>query len=119
MVAVVDDDISVRRSLLRLLRSAGFNVAVYDSGESFLARDDVAAPAFLILDVHLAGISGPDLKGELNRRGINVPTIFITAHDEGATRKSLEKFPGVPCLRKPFSGSELVDLIRRTVPSSP
>jgi len=112
MIAVVDDDVSVRRSLLRLLRSAGFQVAVFDSGESFLAQDKDLLPACLILDIHLAGISGPDLKHELNQRGLDVPTIFITAHDEEATQASLRNFPGVPCLRKPFPGSSLLDLIR-------
>jgi len=115
LVAVVDDDVSVRRSLLRLLRSAGFHVVVYDSGEAFLARENPASPSCLILDIHLAGISGPDLKQELDHRGSNIPTIFITAHDEEATREGLRRFPGVACLRKPFAGNTLVDLIRQTL----
>ncbi len=115
LVAVVDDDVSVRRSLLRLLRSAGFNVIAYDSGEAYLAHDTPVQPSCLVLDVHLAGISGPDLKQLLTRKGLPIPTIFITAHDEEATRDSMRRFPGVACLRKPFAGSSLVDLIRKTL----
>jgi FixJ family two-component response regulator len=115
VVVVVDDDISVRRSLLRLLRSAGFNVTIYDSGESFLAQEDLAVPSCLILDVHLTGVSGPDVKQFLTQKGWRVPTIFITARDEGTTRESIRRFPGVVCLRKPFLGSSLLDLIRMTL----
>jgi FixJ family two-component response regulator len=115
LVAVVDDDVSVRRSLLRLLRSAGFNVTVYDSGESFLAQQDLVVPSCLILDVHLTGVSGPDVKQFLTQKGWRVPTIFITAHDEEATLESMRRFPGVACLRKPFPGNSLLDLIRKTL----
>jgi FixJ family two-component response regulator len=115
LVAVVDDDVSVRRSLLRLLRSAGFEVVVFDSGESFLAQENPVTPSCLILDVHLTGISGPDVKQQLMQKGLRVPTIFVTAHDEEATRESMRQFPGVACLRKPFPGSSLVDLIRKTL----
>lgn len=114
-IAIVDDDISVRRGLLRLLKAAGFSVSVYDSGESFLAQAAANKPECLILDVHLTGMSGPEVKMELNHRGQPVPTIFITAHEEEATRESLERFPGVPCLRKPFAASMLVDLIRESL----
>jgi FixJ family two-component response regulator len=115
LIVVVDDDVSVRRSLLRLLRSAGFQVDAYESGESFLARTDAEPAACLILDVHLGGISGPDLKQELNRQGLAVPTIFISAHDEEATRESRALFPDVPWLRKPFSGGALIELIQQAV----
>jgi len=105
MIAVVDDDMSVRRSLLRLLRSAGFQVAVFDSGESFLAQDKDLLPACLILDIHLAGISGPDLKHELNQRGVDLPTIFITAHDEEATQATLRNFPASLACASPFQAA--------------
>ena len=117
VVAVVDDDVSVRRSLLRLLRSAGFSVMVYDSGESFLARENPIPPSCLVLDMHLAGISGPDLKHQLDEGGLHIPTIFITAHDEEVTGERMRRFPGIAFLRKPFAGSALVELIHQTLNS--
>jgi len=85
-VAVVDDDESYCRSLGRLLRAADFQPVTYASAESFLA--DVKHPRFdcLLLDVELGGISGLELHRRLAAVGSTTPVIYISAHDDPATR---------------------------------
>ena len=107
-VAIVDDDLYIRRSLSRLLRSAGFAVDEYESAESFLAAIEAAEPHCAVLDIRLRAMSGPSAKEELDRRGLPVPVIFITAFDEEDTRLALAGHPGVTCLRKPFEPQELL-----------
>jgi FixJ family two-component response regulator len=111
LVAIVDDDASVRRSLKRFLRGQGFRVAEYESGELFLSEADLSLPECVILDVHLRGMSGPDVKRKLDSRGEQIRVIFITAHEAGGP-DLMEDMKGIPCLHKPFSGSSLLELIR-------
>jgi CheY-like chemotaxis protein len=79
LVAVVDDDISVRESLPELLQQVGFAVRAFASAEAFLTSDAADATSCLVLDVGLPGMTGPDLQRELGRRGERVPVVFITA----------------------------------------
>jgi FixJ family two-component response regulator len=107
-VAVVDDDRFVRRALSRLLRGAGYGVELYESGEAFLAAVEVEMPHCALLDIRLGGLSGPDVKQELDRRGLPIRVIFMTAHSEEETRNSLLSFPEIEVLRKPFSAGQLM-----------
>jgi FixJ family two-component response regulator len=112
LVAVVDDDISVRKSLDRLIRSAGLGVRVFATAEEFLNSPQPRKPDCLILDVQLPGMSGIELFRHLNRNSHNVPVIFITAHksDEGAMSESASDWT-VAYLIKPFTGDELLDAV--------
>ena len=89
-VAVVDDDESLRRSLGRLLRAANIQPIMYGSAEAFLA--DNKHPKFdcLVLDIHLAGMSGIELGQRLVAEGGGPAFIFITAHDDPETRATAE-----------------------------
>jgi FixJ family two-component response regulator len=117
VVAVVDDDPSVRRAVARMLRAEGFAVRLYDSGEAYLAADPRdARPDFAIVDINLGGLTGPDVKLELDRRGDHTPLVYMTAHEESSTAELLKSTPGILCLRKPFAGTRLLDLIRKALP---
>lgn len=85
LVSVVDDDESVRESLPDLVREFGYAAQAFSSAEAFLASNYIDQTSCLILDVSMPpGMSGPDLQGELARRGKEIPIVFITAHrDEG------------------------------------
>jgi FixJ family two-component response regulator len=108
LVAVVDDDESVRESLPDLLREFGFTAQTFSSAEEFLASDDVGQTGCLILDIAMPGMSGLDLQRELARRRQEIPIIFITAHvDETARLRVLEQ-GAVECLFKPFSDTALL-----------
>ena len=86
-VAVVDDDESLRRSLSRLLRAAGFQAITYPSAEAYL--NDQKRPHFdcLVLDIRLNGMSGVDLQKQLAGAGSVTPVVFITAHDDPKVRE--------------------------------
>jgi len=107
LVAVVDDDESIRESLPALLGVLGYSTRVFASAEEFLASDCVAQTRCLILDVVLPGRSGPELQRELIRRGQPVPTIFITALSGQSIPPDLLQYGAVDCLFKPFSEQDL------------
>src|ERR1700733_10042729 len=113
VIAVVDDDESVRESLAGLAESVGYEAALFDSAEEFLAsarhRTDVDC---LILDVRLPGISGVELHKKLTADGRFVPTIFITAHPDPV----LAMEPSVlTVLYKPFQPEVLLESVRKAI----
>lgn len=112
IVAIVDDDVSVRESLADLLKELGFETRAYQSAEAFLVSGRVSAISCLILDIALPGMSGPDLFHELRRRRQLVPIVFITAQTDEATRPRLLKEGAVDCLFKPFSEAALLSALR-------
>jgi len=111
LVAVVDDDESIRESLPDLLREFGFAAQTFASAEEFLASTTIDEIKCLILDVAMPGMSGPDLHRELQRRRQQIPVIFITAHGSEATRPQLIAQGAVDCLLKPFSDTALREAI--------
>jgi FixJ family two-component response regulator len=107
LIAVVDDDESVRESLPDLLREFGFGVAAFASAEQFLSSGSLEGTQCLIADIAMPGMSGPELQRELIRRGISIPVIFITAQADEAIRSAVLAQGAVECLSKPFSDEEL------------
>ena len=110
LVCVVDDDESVRESLPDLLREFGLASEAFASPRDFLQSAFVDSTKCLILDIAMPGMSGPELRRELLRRGHDIPTIFITAHAEAASREGV-----VDCLLKPFSDTELREALKRAL----
>jgi FixJ family two-component response regulator len=108
VIAIVDDDPSVRRSLLRVVTSAGYEAVAFASAGEFLAWPSVGRAACLVLDIHMRGTSGFDLQERLA-----VPVIFITAHDDPATRARIERSSAAAHLLKPFDAETVLDAIRR------
>jgi FixJ family two-component response regulator len=111
LVAVIDDDESVRESLPDLLWESGYAVQAFASAEDFLAAGDLDRTRCLILDVAMPGISGPELQRELQRRGRAIPVVFITAHSDETMRPRLLDQGAVDCLFKPFSDTALLAAI--------
>jgi FixJ family two-component response regulator len=111
LVAVVDDNDSVRESLPDLLHHSGFDVEAFSSAEAFLQSQVVGVWNCLILDVGLPGMSGPDLQQELKRQGRLIPTIFITAQGDKSLRPQLIGRGAVAVLFKPFSDTALLDAV--------
>jgi len=111
LVAVVDDDESVRESLPDLLEEFGFSAKAFESAEEFLASDCVREAKCLILDIAMPGMSGPDLQHELKRRGVETPIVFITAQADEIARPHLLRRDAVECLFKPFSDTALRDAV--------
>ena len=112
LVAVVDDDESIRESLPDLLREFGFAVRAFACAEEFLSSDCMGEVRCLILDIAMPGMSGPDLQQELVRRHQAVPIVFITAQVDETLRPRLLEQGAVECLSKPFSDTALLDVLQ-------
>jgi FixJ family two-component response regulator len=110
VIAIVDDDASVRRSLHRVVQAAGYPVETFASAREFLEWLPRGRAACLVLDVHMNEVSGFELQERLA-----VPIIFITAHDDAPTRERIEKSGASGHLRKPFDEQAVLDAIRRAV----
>ena len=115
MVFVVDDQQAVRNSLRWLLESIGIPVRDYPTAEAFLRDYEPAQPGCLILDVRMPGMSGLDLQEELARRGIELPTIVITAHAEVPMAVRAVKAGAVDFIQKPFSHELLLDRVKQAL----
>lgn len=112
LVAVVDDDESVRESLPDLLSELGFAVRAFSSAEELLASDCLGQIQCLLLDIAMPGMSGPELQLELGRRRMRIPTVFITAQQDPGIRPRLIQQGAVECLFKPFSETALLAALR-------
>lgn len=115
LVAVVDDDESVRESLPDLLRDFGFAVHAFSSAEEFLASDNVAETRCLILDITMPGMTGLDLQRELKIRGHQIPIIFITAQKDEAVRSRAFEQGAAEFLLKPFSDTALLAALNKAL----
>ena len=120
LVAVVDDDISVRESLESLMRSVGMQVKVFASAEEFLSAARNGNADCLILDVRLPGMTGVELHHHLLTLNRKVPVIFITAHasDDRARLEARSEWT-VAYLTKPFSEDELLDAVHAALKWEP
>jgi FixJ family two-component response regulator len=108
LVAVIDDDESIRESLPDLLREFGFEAQVFSSAEEFLVADCLGTAQCLILDIAMPGMSGLDLQKELNSRGAKIPIIFISARKDEAVRARAMEQGAAAFLLKPFSDTALL-----------
>jgi FixJ family two-component response regulator len=107
LVVIVDDDVSVRESLPDLVRQLGYAARAFASAEEFLASGVISSAACLILDIGMPGMSGPDLRRELVRRGYNTPTIFITGRSDHSIPPGLIQERDSACLFKPFGEEDM------------
>jgi FixJ family two-component response regulator len=112
LVVVVDDDRSVREALPELLHELGFAVRAFSSAESFLEASDIDRAACVLVDLAMPGATGLDLMDEMQRRGLQVPVVLMTAHTSDAYRRRLLESRAVACLFKPFGEAELLGAIR-------
>ena len=112
-IAVIDDNPSMLQGLNRLLSAHGFRVQAFASAESFLEGIARCEADCLLLDIHLGGISGIDLRRQLTSSGSDLPVIFMTAIDNEATRHEATEAGCIAYLRKPFPAKLLIDAIGR------
>ena len=113
IVAVVDDDPSMLNAAESLLDAQGFATMVFASAEEFLDRGAATQVDCLLLDIHLGGLSGIELRRRLKDSGSMLPVIFMTALDDEAMREQALKAGCVAFLRKPFQAHQLIDAIKK------
>jgi FixJ family two-component response regulator len=118
MIAVVDDDASMLKGIERLLRAYGFATKVFASAEAFLDFDAAADVDCLLVDIHLGGMSGIELRRHLTASGRELPVIFMTAFDDEATRAQAQSAGCIAFLHKPFVANLLLGAIDRAAPGT-
>ena len=115
IVFVVDDDVSVRKSLANLIRSASLQVETFASAQAFLASAPTELPSCLVLDVRMPRINGLELQKKLAEIKVDIPIIFITAHGDVATSVKAMKAGAIEFLTKPFRDKDLLDAIHHAI----
>ena len=111
LIAIVDDDRGMRRSLARLLKSAGFRAETFVSAEDYLATGKHEGMGCIILDIALPGINGFELKRRLTADRNWLPIVFVSAHDEPEVRSKAAQVGAVAFLGKPFDEGSLLDAV--------
>jgi FixJ family two-component response regulator len=115
VIAVVDDDASVRAGVARLLRALGFSTCAFASAREFLLSPLLMDTACLIADVEMPGMSGVELQEHLIAHGHSTPIVFITAFPEDGVRDRVMSAGAVDFLRKPFDEVRLIECVERAL----
>ena len=111
LVAIVDDDTSIRNAIGDLLKAAGFTPVAFEDAESFLGSPTRARVACMVADMRMRGMSGLELYEVLAAAGHAVPTAIMTAHPQDSTRLRA-RAAGIHCyLVKPFAPDELLECV--------
>ena len=111
-IFVVDDDAAVRKSLMRLTRSAGWNSEGFASAHEFLARPRFSGTGCVVLDVRMPGMTGPELREQMAARKISLPVIFLSGHSDIPTGVDAMKKGAVDFLVKPVDDEVLLRAIQ-------
>lgn len=117
IVFVIDDDRMIRDGLQSLIRSVGLRVETFASAQEFLGAKRPAAPACLVLDVRMPGLSGLDLQLKLRDGGIPIPIIFLTGHGDIPMSVRAMKEGAHEFLTKPVRGQDLLDAVQKAIAS--
>ena len=117
LVAIVDDDDSMRSALQGLLQSAEFPSQSFASAEEFLQSGQQHQIACLIADIRMPGMSGLELQAQLNAERCRIPIIFITAHGDEKMRMQALRAGAVEFMAKPFDDGALLDSVRAALES--
>jgi FixJ family two-component response regulator len=114
---VIDDDESVRESVVGLIESVGHSVTFFRSAEEFLDSAEINTVACMIVDVRLPGISGLELFSQMRANQRLIPTVFITAHADARVRRQAIEAGSIAFLYKPFQSDVLLDAVRAALAS--
>ena len=117
LVAIVDDDHSMRCALQGLLKSAELPAQSFASAEEFLKSGQQTQTACLIADIRMPGMSGLELQAKLNAEHCRIPTIFITAHGDAKMRMQALRAGAVEFMAKPFDDDILLESVRAALES--
>ena len=115
MVFVIDDDLSVRKSLARLLDAANYKTELFNSASEFLSRSAHPGPSCIIIDVRMPGLTGIDLQKTLIQSGREEQLVFITAHGDIPMCAQAMKAGAVDFLPKPFKPKQLLESVERAL----
>ena len=115
-VALVEDDASVRKAIVRLLTVAGFQTIAFDSAEAFLDSSQTTKQnGCVVIDINLPGLSGFELQERMCATASSLPVVFITAHDEPSVRARYQQSGAIAYLVKPFPAEELISAVQKAL----
>ena len=115
MIFVIDDDPGMLKGIGRLLRAHGLEVRLFASAEAFQEQVDQHEASCLVVDIHLGGMSGIELRRQLSRSGSSLPVVFITANDSDKIRRAAIEAGCIAYLAKPISTEALIDAINKAL----
>lgn len=115
LIAIVEDDESLRQAIVGLVRSLGYRVAAYANAEDFLAADAGRPSNCVITDIQMPGLSGIDLKLRLAADGVTTPVIMVTARAEPALHEKAMASGAYCLLRKPFTAEALIECLEQAL----
>jgi FixJ family two-component response regulator len=115
LIAIVDDEESVRRALRRLMVSAGFRAQTFSCGAALLASLSLDRPSCVVLDLHMPELSGFELQVQLNGSAQPVPVVVITGHDTPEAEKRVMEAGAIAYLRKPIDDQELLEAVGKAL----
>jgi len=113
LVAIVDDDASVRKSTGRLIRSFGYRAEAFASGKEFLASPVAARAACLVLDVRMPDMDGLEVQRQLIARHLHVPVVFISGRASDEEERRARAAGAVDFLRKPLAAATLLEVLQK------
>jgi FixJ family two-component response regulator len=117
VIAVVDDEDSVRKAVVRVLRAAGFCARGFASGAEFLNSWHFDRPDCLVLDLQMPGLSGMEVQKSLNAAGAHFPIVIMTAHDAPSLREECIRQGAAAYLCKPLDIGALLQAVSRVAGS--
>lgn len=119
LVAVVDDEESVRLALARMLRASSFEVSIYRSGEEFLESIKTVVPDCVVLDFQMPGLTGRDVQRALAVAKVSLPIIIVTAHDQPSLREKVLADGAVAYFTKPLRRDNLIAALDQAIRRAP
>ena len=118
MIAIVDDDDAVRRAIMSLVRSLGYDVSAFSSAEAFLESEQIKDTSCLVTDLQMPGLSGIDLQDRLIADGYRIAVIFLTGYPDENVRTRAIKAGAVAFLTKPCDGDHLLGCLENALSGS-
>jgi FixJ family two-component response regulator len=115
LIAIIDDDDSLRRALMGLVRSLGHRVDGFESADAFLAAGEPDRFGCIVTDIQMPGLSGIELKQRLVEQGCAAPVIMITARGEPALQATALNSGAYCFLKKPFPAEDLIACVERAL----
>jgi len=119
LIAVVDDEESVRLALARMLRASSFDVSIYRSGEDFLESLKTVMPDCAVLDYQMPGLTGRDVQRALSVAKLSLPIIIVTAHDQPSLRERVLADGAVAYFTKPLRRDTLIAALGQVIRRDP
>lgn len=119
LIAVVDDEESVRLALARMLRASSFEVSIYKSGEEFLESLKTVVPDCAVLDFQMPGLTGRDVQRALSVAKLPLPIIIVTAHDQPSLREKVLADGAVAYFTKPLRRDTLIAALDQAIRRDP